>query len=124
MLDADVTIDLLEGREPSTIFLTGLEAAGHDLLVTAVTAAEVVAGTEPWARPQVFAALAHFRPVDLTVEMGHKAGEYRWDFARVGRQLTTADMLNAGAAHLLRATLVTRNRRHFPMTDITVLSPT
>jgi predicted nucleic acid-binding protein len=123
LLDADVTIDLLKRIEPTTGFLAALEANGHDLLLTAVTAAEVFAGTEPWARAQTAVALARFRSVDITIAMGRKAGEYQWDFARRGVQLATADMLNAGAAFVLGATLVTRNVRHFPMTDIAVIPP-
>jgi predicted nucleic acid-binding protein len=123
VLDADVTIDWLRGREPSARFLGALLAQGHDVSLTAVTVDEVFAGTLPPDRSDVAQALAQFDLVELTFEMGRQAGEYQFEFARRGQTRSTPDMLNAAAAHALGAALVTRNTRHYPMAGITVVAP-
>jgi predicted nucleic acid-binding protein len=104
--------------------LNALRAASHDLALTAVTACEVFAGVLPPDRPAIAAILAQFRAIALTTDVGRKAGEYRYDFARRGQPLSTPDTLIAAAAFSLNATLVTRNRRHYPMTDVAFVSPT
>jgi predicted nucleic acid-binding protein len=56
----------------------------------------------------------------ITGVAARRAGSYRHAFARRGVQLTTADTLIAAVARTARATLVTRNRKDFPMNDILV----
>jgi tRNA(fMet)-specific endonuclease VapC len=124
LLDTDVTVDLLGGVEPTTGFLNALLAAGHELALTPVTVCEVFAGVLPSDRSSFTSILAQFSAMDLTADMGRKAGEYRYDFARRGQALSTPDTLIAAAAHALGAALVTRNRRHYPMSDLTVVFPT
>ena len=98
LLDTDVVVDILARAEPSTRYVRALSSAGHMLLVTAVTFAEVFAGTEPSARASVATTLAGFQSVDITAAMGRKAGEYRYDFARRGQALSMPDTLIAAAA--------------------------
>jgi predicted nucleic acid-binding protein len=57
----------------------------------------------------------------VTREVAKQAGQYRYDFARCGVTLSTADTLVAATAVAESATLVTANTKDFPMKEIDLL---
>lgn len=50
-----------------------------------------------------------------TAAIAQQAGDWRYDFARRGVQLTTTDCLIAATAHAHHATVVTGNAKDYPM---------
>ncbi|MBI2940852.1 MAG: type II toxin-antitoxin system VapC family toxin [Chloroflexi bacterium] len=121
LLDTDILIDFLNGFEPTARTLRNFHDAGDALGITAIQIAEVFSGVEPDDRDTVASILRTFTCLELTPTIARKAGEYRHDFRRQGRILSTTDTLVAATAFQRAATLVTRNQRHYPMDDITII---
>jgi len=122
LLDTDVLIDL-QNRIVSTIaFVAGL-GADAVFATAAPIVAELMSGLDAPARERAAEVLADYLYLDVPWEAAVRAGEYRFEAARRGRPMTAADSLIAGVAWHHGVVLVTRNVRHFPMTDITVIPP-
>ena len=56
-----------------------------------------------------------------TPTIAKEAGRYRYEFARVGTNLSATDSLIAAVAIANDATLITNNLRHFRMPEIRLL---
>ncbi len=119
LVDSDVLIEVTRGRDQDLLSRWGeLSQSDRVILYSPVTAAELWAG----ARQQEYAALANlFRtllcaPVDA--ETGRQAGDYLRHY-RKSHGVELGDALIAAAAVLNRAELWTRNRKHYPMREVT-----
>jgi predicted nucleic acid-binding protein len=123
LFDADVLIDFFNDIGSAVGFIDARFESGDDLATTAVSIAEVVAGTPPELRTAVVTRLATFRCLDLDAAVGQLAGEFRYDLGRRGQTKSTTDALNAAAAQHHGAVLVTRNRRHFVVPGLNVIGP-
>jgi predicted nucleic acid-binding protein len=87
----------------------------NPLLMSTITLAELYAGVregEERDAPETLITLFELVPVDR--EIAVKGGLYRRDYRR-SHQAGIADMLIAATAEVKQATLVTLNRKHFPM---------
>ena len=124
LLDTDVVVDFLNGRDVVAGFLRARRVANDRLALTPPVVAEVWTGVPPGRRDDVGSILDSFERLPLTESAARRAGVYRYESMRAGRPLALVDLLIAAVAAEHGAILVTRNRRHFPMTDFTVLSPT
>ena len=86
-----------------------------------MTVAEFFAGLQPDERPRWDAFVAELTYWATTREMARQAGIYRYEYARRGRTILTADALIAATAAAVGATLVTENVKDFPMSDLRLL---
>jgi hypothetical protein len=118
LVDSDVLIEISRGRNQDVLGRwTELSESDSLILYSPVTAAELWAG----ARPREHDALTNlFRtlvcaPIDT--ETGRQAGDYLRQFHK-SHSLELGDALIAAAALLHHATLWTRNRKHYPMKDL------
>ena len=119
LIDSDILIEVARGRAAG-ILARWSELAESDAVVlcSPVSVAELWHG----ARPKEHKALADlFRvlacvPVDA--ETGRQAGEYLRVYHK-SHAVELGDALIAAAAVQNRATLWTRNRKHYPMRGIT-----
>jgi predicted nucleic acid-binding protein len=119
MVDTDVLIDYLRGQAEAVNYLEGL--AGP-LLVSAISVAELFAGVrEGSERMALEAFIAAFDLVPVNELIATKGGLYQRDYGK-SHGVGLPDALIAAAAELNSATLVSLNRKHFPMLD-TVLVP-
>ncbi len=111
LIDSDVLIDYLRDLAPAVRYFQGVKAAA----VSAVTVAEVYAGAR--ARDEESAIEDFLRtvtvlPVDR--EVGRRGGQLRKQFLP-SHKVEIADALIAASSLLHNLTLVTLNRRHYPM---------
>ncbi len=118
LVDSDVLIEISRGRNQDVLERwTELSESDSLILYSPVTAAELWAG----ARPREHDALTNlFRtlvcaPIDT--ETGRQAGDYLRQFHK-SHSLELGDALIAAAALLHHATLWTRNRKYYPMKDL------
>jgi predicted nucleic acid-binding protein len=118
LVDSDILIEVSRGKDPEILAKwTGLSHSDSPVLYSPVSAAELWAG----ARPREHAALTDlFRvlicaPIDN--ETGRQAGGYLRQF-RKSHGVELGDALIASAALLNRAELWTRNRKHYPMKEL------
>jgi len=117
-IDTDVLIDYLRGQPEAIAYLEGLT---DPLLVSAVTVAELYAGVREGAdRKALENFLIPFLVVPVDEAIARQGGLYRRDFGK-SHGTGLADALIAATAELRHATLVTLNKKHFPM--LTVLVP-
>jgi predicted nucleic acid-binding protein len=118
LLDTSVLIDVLRHRHGRRELLTDLVRTGHDLATTALNVAEVFAGMRPQEEAQTEAFLSALECYELTRTAGRRAGSLKNRWAGRGRTLTLADAIVAAIALEQNCTLMTDNRRDFPMPEL------
>jgi predicted nucleic acid-binding protein len=119
LLDTDIAIEIQRARNQSILAKwSALVASGEDILCSPIMVAENWAG----ARPLEHQALANFFDALICVaadcETGRLAGEYLLRYAR-SHSLEVADAFIAAAAVQHQASIWTRNRKHYPMPQLT-----
>jgi predicted nucleic acid-binding protein len=114
LIDTDVLIDYLRDQADAVNYLEGLT---DPLLMSVITLAELYAGVrEGEERAKLEEFVKAFELISVSSEIAQKGGLFRRDhFKRFNVGL--ADALIAATAESQQATLVTLNRKHFPMLD-------
>lgn len=118
LVDSDVLIEVTRARDSKILERwTALSESESSVFCSAISAAELWQGAFP-AEHELLADL--FRamiciPVDAAT--GRKAGELLRKY-RKSHGVELADALIAASAILSRAALWTRNRKHYPMDEI------
>ena len=111
MVDTDILIDAAKGIDGAAEFLESLRSWS----ISAVTAMEFVVGARnPQEASQIDKFLEQTAIVPLAAEIGEFAYELLKQHCRT-HGLRVFDAIIAATAVLTRATLATRNRRHFRM---------
>jgi predicted nucleic acid-binding protein len=118
LVDSDILIEVSRGRDTG-IVSKWIELSNSDaaVLYSPVSVAELWAGARPGeydALNRLFGALT-CTPIDQ--EAGHQAGLYLRQYRR-SHGVELADALIAASAAANRAELWTRNRKHYPMKDV------
>lgn len=112
LLDTDLLIDYLRGCAEAVTYLAGRT---EPLLISAITVAALYAGVRDGPeRVKLDAFVQAFDVVSVDSEVALQGGLYRRDYGKSHRT-GLADALIAVAAEVRQATLVTLNRKHFPM---------
>jgi len=114
-------IDILWEQRTSVDFIEALVSGPDTACTCAVVAAEVFTGTSLDERVAAETLLRGLEFLNETFDVGRRAGEWRYDFARKGVALATTDVLIAAVALQHDVTLVTGNTRDFPMPGIRLL---
>jgi predicted nucleic acid-binding protein len=111
LIDTDVLVDYLRGREEAVGFLTSQRG---DLLVSVLTVAELHAGLRHNEESALSECLRLFRAVPVDAETAAMGGSMRRAYLK-SHDLGLADALIAASVQRAGALLVTLNRRHYPM---------
>ncbi len=118
LVDSDILIEVSRGRN-ADIVTKWIDLSNSDaaVLYSPVSVAELWAG----ARPNEYDALKNlFRALTCTPideEAGRQAGDYLRQYRR-SHGVEVADALIAASAVGNRAELWTRNRKHYPMKEV------
>lgn len=118
LLDTTVLIDALRMRRGRRQLLADLIRAGHSLGTTALNIAEVYAGMRQAEEVQTHAFLGALYCYDISGETGRLAGKLKNEWAHKGKTLTLADTIIAAVALERDCTLMTDNRKDFPMPEL------
>lgn len=118
LLDTSVLIDALRLRHGRRELLAQLAREGHTLATTAMNVAEVYAGMRPHEEPQTEAFLGALDCFELTGNAGRLAGTLKRKWASKGRTIALADTIIAAVALEHGGTLMTDNRKDFPMPEL------
>lgn len=113
VVDSDVLIDALRGREPARLRIRrGLQAGG--LRTTAINVFELRSGARSdAAREAVEKLLAPFEVLPVDARAADLAADLRRALEAIGQGIGTADYLIAGVCLAHVATLLTHNRSDF-----------
>jgi hypothetical protein len=122
LIDTDIAIDHFHGNRAARDFFEQALADGEPIFISVVTLTELLAGMRPNEEELTEKLLTLFTLVEADDAIGRKAGEYLRRYSR-SHKLDLGDALIAATAFVTGAQLVTRNLKHYPMTDIQTLAP-
>jgi predicted nucleic acid-binding protein len=117
LLDSDVIIEVLRGRSAVVQQMRALFRDGIPAYCTAISYAEIWAGLRPGESALAESFFHSCGEVVLDGAIGRRAGTYLARHAR-SHGLEIADALIAAAATTAGLRLWTRNRKHYPMSDV------
>lgn len=119
-IDTDVVIEVLRGRNREiTENWQRLAASQVAILISPVTIAEVGAGARPREKDAIARLFAPLICVSVDALIGHRAGEYLLRYAG-SHNVEIGDALIAASAVHANAALWTRNRKHYPIPELTM----
>ena len=119
LIDSDIVIEVLRARDQAILAQWSLLAGSHTpILVSPITFAEVGAGALPHEIQIISRFFAPLTCVAIDQKIGQLAGEYLRQYSK-SHSLQIADALIAASAAQNQAALWTRNRKHYPMPDLT-----
>jgi predicted nucleic acid-binding protein len=122
LLDTDVVIEIQRGGNPQIAAKwVSLVASGNLILYSPVVAAETWAGARPQEHPLVRSFFDSLTCLPADDETGTIAGGLLHKYAR-SHGLELPDALIAAAAIQHNTVLWTRNRKHYPMPNLTFFS--
>lgn len=114
LIDTDVIVEYLRGREAAIEFLEGFEG---ELLLSVITVAELYSGVKGEEEKQSLEQfLLAFEVIPIDEDLAKNGGLFRNEYYP-SHGIGLADALIAATASEENATLVTFNRRHYPMLD-------
>jgi predicted nucleic acid-binding protein len=122
LIDTDVLIDHFHGVQAALNYLTQQVAQGETLALSVVTIAEFSGGMRPGEESKTERLLSLFAVLDVDEATARQAGLYLRQF-RQSHGLELGDALIAASATLSGAEIVTRNQKHYPMPEVSVLIP-
>jgi predicted nucleic acid-binding protein len=118
LVDSDIVIEVCRERDSDILSRwRELGQSGNAILYSPVTAAELWSGM----RPREHEALTNFFRTLLCAPIDHETGRQAGDYLRQYRSshgVQISDALIAAAALLNDAELWTRNRKHYPMKEL------
>jgi predicted nucleic acid-binding protein len=119
LVDSDILIEVSRGRD-STILAKWMELSESDALIlfSPVTAAELWAGARLSEYPKLEALFDALVCVPADASVGRRAGEYLRRY-RKSHSVELGDALIAAGTVASGGQLWTRNRKHYPMPELT-----
>jgi len=119
LVDSDILIEVSRGRD-STILAKWMELSESDALIlfSPVTAAELWAGARLSEYPKLEALFDALVCVPADASVGRRAGEYLRRY-RKSHSVELGDALIAAGSVASGGQLWTRNRKHYPMPELT-----
>ncbi|HET7841514.1 MAG TPA: type II toxin-antitoxin system VapC family toxin [Terriglobia bacterium] len=118
LIDSDILIEVSRGRDAAILARWQALTTSEDaLFCSPVTIAEIWQGARPQESSVLDELFAVVVPVPIDAEIGRRAGEYLRQFAR-SHHVELGDALIAATASTHKLALWTRNRKHYPMEEI------
>jgi predicted nucleic acid-binding protein len=118
LIDSDILIEVSRARDQAVLDrwdeLSRSEVA---LLCSPVTVAELWHGARPMENSTLDALFAAIHCVPIDSKIGVRAGDYLRQYWK-SHHVELGDALIAATASIHKLKLWTRNRRHYPMKDI------
>jgi predicted nucleic acid-binding protein len=122
LLDSDIVIEILRSRDQGILSQwEALANTGRPILFSPIGAAEVWAGAHPREFQATSLLFSHLVCIPVEYNIGQLAGEFLRQFNK-SHNLKIGDALMAASAVQCHAALWTRNRKHYPMTQLTFYS--
>jgi predicted nucleic acid-binding protein len=120
LLDTTVLIDVLRDRRNRRILLADLVEQGHILATSALNIGEVYSGMRSEESAETDAFLDSLECFPLTAKIARHAGTLKHSYQLKGKTLTLADMIVAATALTHGCSLITDNRKDFPLAELTL----
>jgi predicted nucleic acid-binding protein len=118
LLDTTVLLDVLRARQNRRSLLAELVAGGHLLATAAINVGEIYAGMRVGEEKRTEAFLSSLDCYPITAAIARRAGSLKSAWAQKGKTLSLADMIVAATALEHGLTLMTDNRKDFPLPEL------
>jgi predicted nucleic acid-binding protein len=115
LVDTDVLINFLRGKEKARDFLYSL-AAESMLCCSVITVAEIYSGMRLHEAEKTAEIFDGLHVMDCTHQIAEKAGRYKASIK--SQKLELDDCIIAATAFINNAEIATGNDKHYPMKDI------
>jgi predicted nucleic acid-binding protein len=122
LIDTDILIDHFHGHQAAFDFIRQQLVAGETLAISVVTVTEFSGGMRSGEETRTEHLLSLFTIFNIYEKVARQAGRYLHQY-RHSHRLELGDALIAATAQQAGAELITRNIKHYPMPDISVLVP-
>lgn len=121
LLDSNVIIDTLNGRNDRPRLLAELSHQGILLACCSINVTEVYMGMRPGEETKTKRFLRSLEFYDVTWEAAQLAGDLFREWRQKGQTLALSDVTIAAVALTQKLVLVTGNRKHFPMPELQIV---
>lgn len=111
LIDTHVLVDYLKAVPQAVAFLEGLP---EPVFVSVISVAELYAGVRESERSALDVFVSTLEVIAVDLDIAVRGGLFRRDFGK-SQGVQLPDALIAATAEARQATLVTLNRKHFPM---------
>ena len=119
LIDSDILIEVARGKDPQIVSRwTELGESDAGILFSPVNAAELWAGARTNEHELLNRLFDSLTCVPVDMDVGRQAGAYLRQY-RKSHGVELGDALIAATAAAANAMLWTRNRKHYPMKEIT-----
>ncbi len=122
LLDTDVIIWILRGKQDIVDSISKLKNESS-LGISVITIAEIYKNIFPSELTTTEDFLDQHIQCNVNSKVARVAGLYWQQYGKKLKNLSLTDCVIAATANVNNAQLITLNMKHFPMNDITVLSP-
>jgi predicted nucleic acid-binding protein len=119
LLDTNILIDALRNRGNRRHLLADLVEQGHTLATSAINVGEVYAGMRSHEAADTDRFLRSIESYPITHAIARHAGSLKFAYSQKGKTLSLADMLVAATALAHGTSLITDNRKDFPLPGLT-----
>jgi predicted nucleic acid-binding protein len=118
LLDTSVLIDVLRSRKARKELLGRIVEEGHELATTALNVVEVYMGILPGEEQETDLFVNSLECYDLDAYSAKQAGLLKKAWAKKGKTISLQDVIVAAIAIERGCTLMTDNRKDFPMPEL------
>jgi predicted nucleic acid-binding protein len=118
LLDTTVIVDAISGKKQRHLLLDALLSQRNLLACCGINVAEVYAGLRPHEASLTEAFLRSLKFYEVTWEIARLAGELQNRWRKKGHALSLPDVTIAAVALTNAVTLLTDNRKDFPMPEL------
>jgi predicted nucleic acid-binding protein len=120
LIDTNILVHAIRQKKGRWEFLERLVQAGGSLACSVLTVGELYAGMKAPEKARTEELLEGFERHEVTEEIARYAGLLKNEWAARGFTFTLVDMIIAATAIAHKLTLVTENRKDFPMPELTL----
>ena len=117
LIDTNIIIDYLRKTDYAIELMNKIKLEETPYL-SSVTTAELLAGCSPKKRKTLCEFINKFNIIEINNEIAIQTGILVFDFARKGITLHFQDATLAATALAHNFTLITKNKKHFPMKEV------
>ena len=121
LLDSNVIIDTLNGRNDRPRLLAELSQQDILLACCSINVTEVYMGMRPGEEVKTKRLLGSLEFYPVTWEAAQLAGDLFRKWRQKGQTLALSDVTIAAVALTHKLVLVTDNKKHFPMAELRIL---
>ena len=120
LLDTNFLVDVLNDRRGRAGLMENFILQGEALACCPINVSEIYAGMRTTEAAKTEALLRQLVYLPVRWETARLAGQLKRDWARQGQMLTLSDTTIAAVCLTEGFTLVTDNRKHFPMPELSL----